>query len=233
MDHKNLTWKPHYIKHSNWSHVALLEDSKNPVIRTVKNIHAQQIVCVKAAGCNFSSSPPFLPGRGVITLLCLQRTPDQTITLSGSQTAPTASDSTDKWSLGPPSHWGERDHTSLEQRQQCILKASFLQFHSVWWDASTAALLAPRSNFYGCWGSEELQGEVKRKCALFSPHSKSVDTVIMDLFWTHCDDPFKKHPSTPPLSSFDPQLLRLRMPQKAGAETKKDSRERRRRRDRP
>lgn len=126
--------------------MALLWDSRDPVIRTVwEKVYAQQLVRVKDAVLYLS--PVFLPGQGAITLLCLQRTPDQTITLSGSQTAPKGSDSTDKWALGSPSHWGERDHTPLEQRQQCIRKTSFLQFHYIWWAASTAALLPPSSNF--------------------------------------------------------------------------------------
>ncbi|KAI4823478.1 hypothetical protein KUCAC02_012061 [Chaenocephalus aceratus] len=51
-------------------------------------------------------------------------------------------------------------------------------------------------------GFEEPQEEVGWKCALFSPHSSLFDTVIMDLFWTHCDDPFKRRPSPPSLYSF-------------------------------
>lgn len=58
--------------------------------------------------------------------------------------------------------------------------------------------------------SEELQEE--DKCALFSPQSCLFDTVIMDILWTHCDDPFKRHTSPPSLSSFSPQRFHLRTP---------------------
>lgn len=179
--------------------MTLLWDSWDPVIRTVQEkVSAQQLAHVKPAVFNLFLSPVFLPGQGAITLHCLQRTPDQTITLSGSQTPPKGFDSTDKWAPGPPSHWGERDHTPFEQRQHRILKTSFLQFHYIRQAVSTATLLPPRN----LKGSKE----VKWKCAFFSPHSKSVDTVIMDIFWTHCDDPFKKR------FSFSPQPLCLRTP---------------------
>lgn len=49
------------------------------------------------------------------------------------------------------------------------------------------------------------------KCALFSPHSSLFDTVIMNIFWTHCDDPFKRppHPTpTPPTTPTSISLLR-------------------------
>lgn len=56
--------------------------------------------------------PLVLLGQDAITLLRLQTTPDQTITLSGSppvQTAPTGFDSTDKWVPG--------DHPAIERRE--------------------------------------------------------------------------------------------------------------------
>lgn len=78
---------------------------------------------LKTSVSNLFLSPVFLLGQGAITLHCLQRTPDLTITLWGSQMAPKGSDSTDKWAPGPPSRWGERDRgQTREQRQQSILK---------------------------------------------------------------------------------------------------------------
>lgn len=38
----------------------------------------------------------------------------------------------------------------------------------------------------------------------------------MDFFWTHCDDPFKRHPSPPFLCILSPQRLHLRMQQRLG-----------------
>lgn len=67
----------------------------------------------------------FFSGQGAIILCCLQRTPDQTITLSGSQlvqTAPKGFDSTDKWGPGATQPLrGERSMASWEKRCHCIL----------------------------------------------------------------------------------------------------------------
>lgn len=91
-----------------------------------------------------------LTGQGAITLHCLQRTPDQTITLSGSQPAqmaPKGSDSTDKGAL--EANWplrGERSRATREQTRYCILQTSFLQFLYIRWAVSPAASLASSSH---------------------------------------------------------------------------------------
>lgn len=192
--------------------MALLWDSRDPVIRTVwEKVYAQQLVRVKDAVCDLYLSPVFLPGQGAITLLCLQRTPDQTITLSGSQTAPKGSDSTDKWALGSPSHWGERDHTPLEQRQQCIRKTSFLQFHYIWWAASTAALLPPSSNFVELKVARNSRGKSNGN-VLSSLPTPSLLTLWL---WTSSGltvmIPLRNAPQIH-LSSFSPQPLCIRTP---------------------
>lgn len=66
-------------------------------------------------------------------------------------------------------------------------------------------------------------------CSLLPPHSSLFDTVIMDIFWTHCDDPFKRGPSPPSSSSSSsPQPLRLRTPARRKQKTQMEGgRERR------
>lgn len=61
------------------------------------------------------------PGQDAITRLCLQRTPDQTVTVSGSQRAPRAFDSTDRVGLCP---WEKRDPTPPHTGSSTSLKLS-------------------------------------------------------------------------------------------------------------
>lgn len=152
---------------------------------------------------------PTLTGQDAITLLRLQRTPDQTITLSGSppvQTAPTGFDSTDKWAPGGHPAIERREIKDLLRAKTALYSLSFLP--SVPWYQTGS-----EHNLHCCstpltssgvelTGSEELQ----ESNTLFSPPIQSVwHCDYMDIFWTHCDDPFKRRPSPPPLSSYGPQ----------------------------
>lgn len=126
----------------------------------------------------------FLAGQGALTLHCLQRRPDQTITLSGSrpaQTAPKGSGSTDKWARGHPAMRGrDTKRRSEEHPTACLLaKAAvhFLHFFpSVQWYCTSRhhGHTAPSSShqlYRWDWEViEQLLEEVKRKmCSLLSP----------------------------------------------------------------
>lgn len=81
-------------------------------------------------------------GQGAIILHCLQRTLDQTITLSGSQlvqTVPMGSDSTDKWALGHPAiERREKRDQWLHGRKDTTVLFNFLSSVPLW---DTAAQL--------------------------------------------------------------------------------------------
>ncbi|RVE70109.1 hypothetical protein OJAV_G00061260 [Oryzias javanicus] len=72
---------------------------------------------------------PTMTGPDAIILRCLRRTPDQTITPSGSpppQTEPRGSDSTDKRASGRPGRRGERGQGSSKFNRTAFFKlASF------------------------------------------------------------------------------------------------------------
>lgn len=114
---------------------------------------------------------PTLTGPVAITLHRLQRTPDQTITLSGSQTAQTApkvSDSTDKRGPGAAQPLrGERE-ISRVTREHWILK-NFPPSVPLYIEraASAAALLPDTGGHVELSGSEELKDEVEM-CSLLS-----------------------------------------------------------------
>lgn len=150
----------------------------------------------KAAVSNLFPFPLCLPGQGALTLHCLQRTPDQTITLSGSQpaqTAPKGSDSTDKLAPALPSHCGERerkreiDWGPPESRDSIV----FLKLPSF----SSSVLNGPLPHSSLLETVWNWQGEPNSrrkyngwKCALFSPHSSvwhcDNEHILDSLWWS-------------------------------------------------
>lgn len=134
-------------------------------------------------------------GQGAITPHCLQRTPDQPIILSGSQpvqTALMASDSTDKSAIG--------GHPAMEGRgEERRDSTEFLNFPQFHFSQTGSKICCSHQQLCGTNG---VRNSRKISDVLFLLPSPSLfDTVIMDIFWTHCDDPFKTHPSPPSLSS--------------------------------
>lgn len=92
------------------------------------------------------------PGQGAITRLCLQRTPDQTVTASGSRRAPRAFDSTDRQGL---CSWEKRDPTPSRTGSSASLKLSSISvfFFLLLFFSTQQSRTAPQS-------SKELEGEV-------------------------------------------------------------------------
>lgn len=98
----------------------------------------------------------FFSGQGAIILCCLQRTPDQTITLFASQlvqTVPKGSDSTDKWGK-------ERSMASWDERRHCILQLPF--FSSIMGQCCPALLPAV------VWNCQWARNSRRKSNVLFS-----------------------------------------------------------------
>lgn len=147
------------------------------------------------------------PGQGAITRLCLQRTPDQTVTASGSRRAPRAFDSTDRLGL---CSWREERSNSISHGQQCILKTVLHQcffFFVVFFDPAKphCATIEQRA-----WG-----GGVREGNALSSLTTPSLLTLWS---WTSSAltvmIPLRTAPSAPPVSSAGAQLFCLRTPKR-------------------
>lgn len=198
-------------------------DSRDPIIRTEKNkIWAGSVLWENVSVSNsvvFSSS---LPGQGAITAHCLQRTPDQTITRSGSPRAPTArraSDSTDKW---------ESRATRPSRVVEWSGARHFLPSvpcHQMGCDCG--CVVAPP--FASCKkpsGSEEIQEEEEWKCAPFSPPLKSVwhcdHGHILDSLWSP-PPPLRDTPQLHRSPHSVPQRLHQRPPQRQKQKEEKDS----------
>lgn len=129
----------------------------------------------KPAVSNLFLFPLLLPGQGAITLHCLQRTPDQTITLSGSrpvQTAPMGSDSTDKRALGPPRHREERDLGPPESKDSTVF-LNFLPsvpcYQMSWENSHTAAQLVPPAVVWNWQGARNSRRKSNMLFSLPSP----------------------------------------------------------------
>lgn len=143
--------QPPLLRYAFWSGLRVTGRSDRPRIRTGLPHRSSLWLSARQStprpGREYWAAPaqrrrlrtnPTLTRQGAITLHCLQRTPDQTITLSGSQpaqTAPKGSGSTNKKALRPPNTWGERDQEPPEQRQRFILQTAFLQLHYIGWAA--------------------------------------------------------------------------------------------------